>query len=296
MDRDFGHGRRRSTRRASPRRSPTPGTSTRPTTAALRHPSDGPDRAALRRPARRPSRARAAATATAGQGAPLRRRPDGGRPAGAAARRVRRRRERRHLGRRSRSRPSSAVAWTALFSTIGRMVARAVEAQLVVGRHGRVAARARSPTWPRATWRVVDLDGWDPARWPSEAAGFGLAEGPRGAVGHWLTIRDGRIADYQIVDAQHLERLAARRRAAGRGAMRAGARRDAGGRSEPAARGPAHGPLVRPAARPARCTRWMTTIARWPAARPAPRTRPAVRLAGPGAHHPLGDGRLHRRS
>jgi len=34
-----------------------------------------------------------------------------------------------------------------------------------------------------------------------EAVGFGLVEGPRGAVGHWLKIRNGRIADYQIVDA-----------------------------------------------------------------------------------------------
>lgn len=39
----------------------------------------------------------------------------------------------------------------------------------------------------------------DPAQAPREAQGAGLVEAARGALGHWLTIRDGRIAGYQIV-------------------------------------------------------------------------------------------------
>jgi len=36
-------------------------------------------------------------------------------------------------------------------------------------------------------------------RWPSEAAGAGLVEAARGALGHWLVLRQGRIAGYQII-------------------------------------------------------------------------------------------------
>ena len=34
---------------------------------------------------------------------------------------------------------------------------------------------------------------------PEEGAGAGLSEAARGALGHWLTVRGGRIANYQIV-------------------------------------------------------------------------------------------------
>jgi hydrogenase large subunit len=37
------------------------------------------------------------------------------------------------------------------------------------------------------------------ARWPADAAGVGLVEAARGALGHWLVLRQGRIAGYQIV-------------------------------------------------------------------------------------------------
>jgi Ni,Fe-hydrogenase I large subunit len=87
----------------------------------------------------------------------------------------------------------------ALFSTAGRMVARAIEAQLIVARMGEWL-RELVANLAQGDLALVNLDAWDPARWPSSASGFGLAEGPRGAIGHWLTLRDGRIADYQIVD------------------------------------------------------------------------------------------------
>ncbi|HNQ75837.1 MAG TPA: nickel-dependent hydrogenase large subunit, partial [Pseudothauera hydrothermalis] len=34
---------------------------------------------------------------------------------------------------------------------------------------------------------------------PDEATGCGLVEAARGALGHWLVIRHGRIASYQII-------------------------------------------------------------------------------------------------
>jgi len=34
---------------------------------------------------------------------------------------------------------------------------------------------------------------------PPDGVGVGMVEAARGALGHWLTIRDGEIANYQIV-------------------------------------------------------------------------------------------------
>jgi Ni,Fe-hydrogenase I large subunit len=87
----------------------------------------------------------------------------------------------------------------ALFSTIGRTVARALEAQIVMTRTTEYL-RELVANLAQGDLALANLEAWDMARWPSQASGFGLAEGPGGAVGHWLTIRDGRIADYQIVD------------------------------------------------------------------------------------------------
>ncbi|WP_304305246.1 nickel-dependent hydrogenase large subunit [Pseudacidovorax intermedius] len=38
-----------------------------------------------------------------------------------------------------------------------------------------------------------------PARLPADGEGMGLNEAARGALGHWVSVRDGRIANYQIV-------------------------------------------------------------------------------------------------
>jgi hydrogenase large subunit len=37
------------------------------------------------------------------------------------------------------------------------------------------------------------------ATWPKEAKGAGFTEAPRGALGHWVKIKDGRIDNYQCV-------------------------------------------------------------------------------------------------
>ena len=34
---------------------------------------------------------------------------------------------------------------------------------------------------------------------PREASGIGLVEAARGSLGHWLSVADGRIANYQII-------------------------------------------------------------------------------------------------
>jgi len=82
---------------------------------------------------------------------------------------------------------------------LGRMLARALEAQVLV-------RQADAWLWELKTnlatgdVAVTDTSFWDPASWPSEAEGRSIGEGPRGAVGHWVRIRDGMIDGYQVVD------------------------------------------------------------------------------------------------
>jgi Ni,Fe-hydrogenase I large subunit len=88
----------------------------------------------------------------------------------------------------------------ALFSTLGRMLARAIEAEVVADQLETWIGELKS-TLATGDLAVADLSRWAPETWPSTASGWSLGEGPRGAVGHWVTIADQRIADYQIVDA-----------------------------------------------------------------------------------------------
>lgn len=90
------------------------------------------------------------------------------------------------------------VPVTALFSTLGRTAARGLETQLV------------------STWSLEFFDSlisnikngdsrmftdyrWDPETWPEEAKGVGMTEAPRGALAHWIVIKDKKIDNYQLV-------------------------------------------------------------------------------------------------
>ncbi len=90
------------------------------------------------------------------------------------------------------------VGPTALFSTLGRVAARAIEAQVMMN---------QLPTWlqqlednmARGDLTIHDNSKWDPSTWPQEAFGFGYHEAPRGSLGHWIHIKNGAIANYQAV-------------------------------------------------------------------------------------------------
>jgi Ni,Fe-hydrogenase I large subunit len=86
----------------------------------------------------------------------------------------------------------------ALFSTLGRVAARGMETVLLArqmqGWYDQLVARIRSGDVATFT-----RERWDPSTWPSEAQGYGYLDAPRGALGHWVQIRDGRIARYQCV-------------------------------------------------------------------------------------------------
>lgn len=86
----------------------------------------------------------------------------------------------------------------ALFSTLGRTGARAVDCALAMNYlkefFGELMDRVKQND-------VSTFNGekWDPKTWPSEAEGVGLTEAPRGSLAHFIKIKDGAIANYQLV-------------------------------------------------------------------------------------------------
>jgi [NiFe] hydrogenase large subunit/hydrogenase large subunit len=91
-----------------------------------------------------------------------------------------------------------AVGPEALFSTLGRVAARGIEtlvlAERMEGWLDELAANMASHDL-----RIHDNSKWDPASWPKDCAGAGFHEAPRGALGHWVHIKDGAIQNYQCV-------------------------------------------------------------------------------------------------
>jgi hydrogenase large subunit len=86
----------------------------------------------------------------------------------------------------------------ALFSTLGRTAARALECQWAAHqlRYFQDKLVANIGAGDLST---ANTDKWTPDTWPKEAKGVGFTEAPRGALGHWIKIKDGKIDNYQAV-------------------------------------------------------------------------------------------------
>ncbi|MCM0084405.1 nickel-dependent hydrogenase large subunit [Geomonas sp. Red32] len=86
----------------------------------------------------------------------------------------------------------------ALFSTLGRTAARGIDCLLIA---------RQTPKWldqlidniGKGDLRIHNGERWDPSSWPTEAAGYGWHEAPRGSLGHWVKIKNGAIENYQAV-------------------------------------------------------------------------------------------------
>lgn len=87
---------------------------------------------------------------------------------------------------------------SALFSTLGRVAARAVEAEIVVSRLSAWVARL-DDNMAHGDVRLHNGEKWNPNSWPKSSRGFGFHEAPRGSLGHWIEIEDKRIVNYQVV-------------------------------------------------------------------------------------------------
>jgi [NiFe] hydrogenase large subunit/hydrogenase large subunit len=90
------------------------------------------------------------------------------------------------------------VGAEALFSTLGRTAARGVDC-LMLARKSELWLKQLADNMGRGILEVHNGEKWDPATWPKEAQGFGYHEAPRGALGHWIRIENGAIANYQAV-------------------------------------------------------------------------------------------------
>ena len=86
----------------------------------------------------------------------------------------------------------------ALFSTVGRMLARAVET-LVVGEQLPIWLGQLQTNINQNNLTIHNSTRWDPSTWPADTLGYGFAEAPRGALGHWVHIVNGQIDNYQAV-------------------------------------------------------------------------------------------------
>ncbi len=86
----------------------------------------------------------------------------------------------------------------ALFSTLGRTAARGIDCALTMiwlkEFYGELMGRVKT----RET-STFNGERWEPSTWPSEAEGVGLVEAPRGALAHWIKIKNGAIDNYQLV-------------------------------------------------------------------------------------------------
>jgi hydrogenase large subunit len=90
------------------------------------------------------------------------------------------------------------VPVSALFSTLGRTAARALEAQwcCTKQRHFMDKLIANIKAGDSST---ANVESWDPKTWPAEVKGVGFSEAPRGALAHWIKIKDMKIDNYQCV-------------------------------------------------------------------------------------------------
>ncbi|MBA3025632.1 MAG: nickel-dependent hydrogenase large subunit [Sulfurimonas sp.] len=89
-----------------------------------------------------------------------------------------------------------AAPASVIFSTVGRTAARAIETELMadvmMGWVDELAANVAAGDV--STWTEFDFD-----KVSKDARGFGMAEAPRGGLGHWVVIKDGKIENYQAV-------------------------------------------------------------------------------------------------
>jgi hydrogenase large subunit len=88
---------------------------------------------------------------------------------------------------------------SALFSTLGRVAARTLETKLFADQMAEWYRGLRHNVDQIGDLSTHNKDLFYPDKWPANAQGAGYTEAPRGALAHWVVIKDKRIANYQAV-------------------------------------------------------------------------------------------------
>ncbi|WP_404378779.1 nickel-dependent hydrogenase large subunit [Caenispirillum salinarum] len=90
------------------------------------------------------------------------------------------------------------VPLQAIFSTLGRTAARGLECQWAAHKlkdyHQKLLATIKA-----GDTSTANTQKWKPETWAKDVKGVGFTEAPRGALGHWIHIQNGKIANYQAV-------------------------------------------------------------------------------------------------
>ena len=89
----------------------------------------------------------------------------------------------------------------AVYSTLGRTLARALEtrraARMLKTLYEELVANIKT-----GDVQTANMEKWDPSSWPTEELkGVGTYCAPRGALAHWVKVKDRKIANYQAVVA-----------------------------------------------------------------------------------------------
>jgi len=86
----------------------------------------------------------------------------------------------------------------ALYSTLGRTAARTLETKIfgdaMLGWYNQLMDNIKAGDVKTHNEKL-----WEPSSWPKTAKGVGYMEAPRGALAHWIVIKDGKIDNYQAV-------------------------------------------------------------------------------------------------
>ena len=85
-----------------------------------------------------------------------------------------------------------------LFSTAGRIIARAVDA-VEAAEYMSICYNKLIDNIKAGDETMFNGSKWQPSTWPSDCMGFSLNEAPRGALAHYSHITHGKIANYQMV-------------------------------------------------------------------------------------------------
>ena len=87
---------------------------------------------------------------------------------------------------------------TALFSTLGRTAARGLECSWQAHKMRDVFNELMA-NLKRGDTATANMEKFDPSTWDRDVKGVGFGEAPRGALGHWVHIKDTKIENYQCV-------------------------------------------------------------------------------------------------
>ena len=127
------------------------------------------------------------------------------------------------------------VPYEAMYSTAGRTLARAIEANLLADWQTEFYT-ALLQNIKNGDYRMFNGIKWEPDTWPEAAQGVGLTEAPRGALAHYVGIKDKKVFNYQMVVPTTWTTFG----------FRGLSHRDSGHRSPTAARNHTHHTLIRP--------------------------------------------------